>query len=296
MKEMVNIMFDNNSCYGFIGFGLIGGTIARALRQMYPDSYITAYNYYKNRKHPKLEQALEEKTLSSISSTIEEVSKCDVIFLCAPVLTNINYLRELKPHIRKECLITDVGSVKGDISKVIHELDLDANFVGGHPMTGSEKTGYEHSSASLLRGCYYVLTPTSKVCDEYTKWLETFIKSTGANVCILDCDHHDNVVAGISHGPHVISASLVNSVRKLDKEGTYKTLAAGGFKDITRISSSSPDMWRDICISNKTAILEFLDNFTNELDNAKKAINNGDADEIKAFFENAKQYRDGFIK
>ena len=166
------------------------------------------------------------------------------------------------------------------------------NFIGGHPMTGSEKTGYANSDSSYLKDAYYILTPTEEVPAEYTSWLKNFIITAGSHCEIMDYKTHDNVTAAISHCPHIISASLINTVAVLDDDGKYGRLAAGGLKDITRISSSSPEMWQNICLSNPDAIVSFLNRYIATLTNAKEAVISGDSDKLMQFFESAKKYRD----
>lgn len=283
------------SHFGFIGFGLIGGSIARALRHIYPNSTITAYNYYETKTHEKLELARREGTLSSISTSLSDFSSCDVIFLCAPVITNVAYLKRLQPFLSPSCILTDVGSVKGNIHQAIRELGLNRQFVGGHPMTGSEKTGYEHSDASFLQNAYYLLTPTEETEPEFTAWMKDFADACGSVCMILDEISHDRITAGISHGPHVISACLVNTVAVRDTDGSYGKLAAGGFRDITRVSSSSPEMWENICLTNRQSIIDFLDEFTARIGQAKKDIAAGDSTALTKLFTEAKTYRDSIL-
>lgn len=278
--------------FGFIGFGLIGGSIAHSLRRQYPDASIMAYNYYKEKPHPKLEMAAAEGVLSKISTSLEDFSECDVVFLCAPVLTNVSYLGQVAPYITKDCIITDVGSVKGNIHKAVEELGLEHNFIGGHPMTGSEKTGYDNSGARYLDGACYILTPTDKTPAEFTSWMENFVTASGSVCEIMDYATHDMVTAAISHCPHVIAASLVKLAASHDKDGIYKKLAAGGFKDITRIASSSPGMWQNICLANPDSITMLLDEYINILEDIKNAITKGDGNTVMEFFAGAKQYRD----
>lgn len=278
--------------FGFIGFGLIGGSIAHSLRELYPDSEIMAYNYYESKPHPTLEHAKDDGILTYISTDLKDFSKCNVIFLCAPVMTNVSYLKKIHAYISDNCLITDVGSVKGNIHKAIHELGLDDHFVGGHPMTGSEKTGYGNSSSSYLKGAYYILTPTKEVPEEYTEWLKKFVKDSGSHCEVMDYKKHDVITAAISHGPHIISASLINTVASLDDDGTYAKLAAGGLKDITRISSSSPEMWQNISLTNSQCIVSFLDKYIDTLKAARDCVASKDEEGITEFFTNAKSYRD----
>ena len=278
--------------FGFIGFGLIGGSVAHALREQYPDSELMAYNYYITKPHPRLELAAMDGILDKITTDLADFADCDCIFLCAPVIKNIAYLDKLLPYLSKDCLLTDVGSVKSDILAAVKEHGLCEQVVGGHPMTGSEKTGYEHSESAFFRDKYYILTPFAESRPEYVAWMEQFIHDIGSHCILLDPDYHDAVVAGISHGPHVISAALVNAVAALDEDGTYGTLAAGGFHTTTRISSSSPEMWQNICLTNSDKICSFLDKYIETLTAAKQQIADGDKDGLMHFFEAAKNYRD----
>ena len=278
--------------FGFIGFGLIGGSVAHALREQYPDSELMAYNYYITKPHPRLELAAMDGILDEITTDLADFADCDCIFLCAPVIKNIAYLDKLLPYLSKDCLLTDVGSVKSDILAAVKEHGLCEQFVGGHPMTGSEKTGYEHSESAFFRDKYYILTPFAESRPEYVAWMEQFIHDIGSHCILLDPDYHDAVGAGMSHGGHVISAALVNAVAALDEDGTYGTLAAGGFHTTTRISSSSPEMWQNICLTNSDKICIFLDKYIEILTAAKQQIADGDKDGLMHFFEAAKNYRD----
>lgn len=286
---------------GFLGLGLIGGSIARAIKKEYPKTKIQVYT---RRKNPDLEKGIEQGIISNLVYTIDEhFSSCDIIFLCAPVLQNIKFLPILKPLLSEHCLITDVGSVKGNIHKVVSELHMEKNFIGGHPMAGSEKTGFANSSATLLEGAYYLLTPTSLTTDTMLRELLDLLACTGSQCVVLSPQEHDNITAAISHIPHIAAAALVNTVQKNElkkspedssgdsKKYSMKDFAAGGFKDITRIASSSPEMWESICLSNKESIDYFLSYYIDTLSSIRKQIADGDADQIRQFFLEAGQYR-----
>lgn len=279
---------------GFIGFGLIGGSIARALKKKQKPVTLIAYNYYKNKSNHHLEAALTDGNLDCIVTDLADgFSSCDFIFLCAPVLENIKYLSLLKPIIKESCIITDVGSVKGKIYHAVCDLQLTRNFIGGHPMAGTEKTGYEHSYATLLENAYYVLTPSSDTPKDSVKQLTELVEAAGAIPVLLDSNYHDDIVSAISHVPHIISASLVNLVREQDdNEETMRQLAAGGFKDITRISSSSPIMWQNICLTNSDSILRFLRLYIEKLQFMEHAIAKKEKETLLSFFSDAKEYRD----
>ncbi len=159
-------------------------------------------------------------------------------------------------------------------------------------MTGSENTGYAYSDPAFLENAYYLLTYQSDKAKEIVPFFDKFITSLGSVTMVLKPDEHDLAVAAISHLPHVISASLVNLVKHNNKDDLLKTIAAGGFKDITRISSSSPVMWENICLSNKDAILRMITEYQEILESFKTAIEKGDGELIKSKFQSAKDFRD----
>ena len=161
---------------------------------------------------------------------------CDYIFLCAPVITNIRMLSEIRTVLGKKTILTDVGSVKTGIHQEAERLGLDNQFIGGHPMTGSEKTGFESGNDHLFENAYYILTPGKRVPGEWTDRYYRLVQSLKAIPLVLDYREHDYITAAVSHLPHVIASSLVNTVHTLDgREEHMKMIAAGGFRDITRI-------------------------------------------------------------
>ena len=234
---------------GFIGLGLIGGSIAKTIKKKYPDTTLIATA----RHADTIQEAYDYGTIENDTLLpLSDFADCDYIFLCTPVQQNLVYLQELKSFIKPSCIITDVGSVKSDIHKAVTTLDMEANFIGGHPMCGSEKTGFFNATEYLLENAYYIITPTAKTAPAQLEDFHALVKSLGSVPMILDYEKHDFATAAISHLPHIIASSLVNLVSDLDDEQeTMRTIAAGGFKDITRIASSSPVMWQNICLSNQ---------------------------------------------
>lgn len=227
---------------GFIGLGLIGGSIAKSLKRFHPQTRIFAYT----RTEATLDLAVSEGIVDvKCTKEDEAFASCDYIFLCAPVHDNISYLEWLKDHISPDCIITDVGSVKGEIHQAVQKLGLDDHFIGGHPMAGSEKTGFENATDMLIENAYYILTPGGQIdIPRLTQFME-LISSLGAIPLVLTYEEHDYITAAVSHLPHIIASTLVNAVQKMDTpEENMKLIAAGGFKDITRIASSSPVMWQ----------------------------------------------------
>lgn len=275
---------------GFIGLGLIGGSIAKAIRQYYPE--IQLYGHAS--RQATLLAAHEEGVIENDDFLpLEHFSKMDIVFLCSPVRANIDYLRQLAPLVSEDCLLTDVGSVKGEIQKVADELGLSAQFIGGHPMTGSEKDGFAYSSTQLLENAYYILTHNSSIDGSRFNKFKVFISSLGPIAIEATPELHDYATAAISHLPHIISATLVRLVRDNDTpHGLMRTIAAGGFKDITRISSSSPVMWQNICMENRDELLHLLKLYEDALHQAEEMVDKGDEEELLSFFSGAKDYRD----
>ncbi|MBS6396536.1 MAG: prephenate dehydrogenase [Clostridiales bacterium] len=274
---------------GFIGLGLIGGSIARAIRYFYSDTEIIAYS----RTRATVEQAVLDRIVDrAVEQVDDNFADCDYIFLCAPVASNAEYLAQLKPLIHSSCIITDVGSTKCDIHAKVRELDMEEHFIGGHPMAGSEKTGYANSKRILIENAYYVITPTEKVPKEEVERYRDFVKSLKALPLVLDYRIHDYVTAGISHLPHIIASSLVNLVRDSDTEdGIMKMVAAGGFKDITRIASSSPEMWEQICMTNRENISSILKDYIRSLTAIRQQLDAAQAGAIHQLFETSRDYR-----
>ena len=277
---------------GFIGLGLIGGSMAKAIRKAHPDYHIMAYN----RTKEVTQQAQADGIIDTVCEDEDfQFAKCDFIFLCTPVEQNTKYLTFLKSIIGPDAVISDVGSVKGPIHREIAKLGLTSSFIGGHPMAGSEKTGYSNSKAHMLENAYYILTPGEDASlDKISRYVE-LITSINAIPLVLTYEEHDYITAGISHLPHIIAATLVNLVKHLDNEEEHmKMIAAGGFKDITRIASSSPVMWQQICEENQENISRVLDEYIRMLIQARYDVDHHEANAIYQMFESSRDYRDSF--
>ena len=274
---------------GFIGLGLIGGSIAKAIRQYHPTYEIVAFD--KNKE--TLALATQESVIDVAATTIDDnFRNCSYIFLCAPVSYNTAYLKQVAKYLGKECILTDVGSVKTNIHDEVTALGLGSHFIGGHPMAGSEKSGYPNSKAMLIENAYFVLTPCTETKQENLDRYAAFVQQLGAIPVILEAHQHDYITGTISHLPHIIAASLVNFVRDNDtKEELMKNLAAGGFKDITRIASSSPTMWQHICVKNKENISQILANYIETLQQAKAMVDQGDEQGLYQLFDTSRNYR-----
>ena len=249
---------------GFIGLGLIGGSIAKAIRQYYPDFELVAFDKQKETLALAAQEGIIDTACSSINDSF---CNCTYLFLCAPVAYNNAYLAQLKTYLHEGCILTDVGSVKNSIHEAVKKLELEEYFIGGHPMAGSEKSGFANAKAILIENAYFVLTPSEKVSQEKVTAYKDFIASLKAIPIIMNAKETDTA----------------NEYMKL--------LAAGGFKDITRIASSSPTMWQHICLKNHKQISEILDAYIHLLIETKKSVETCNTEQLYDFFDRANNYR-----
>lgn len=281
---------ETNFTIGFIGLGLIGGSIAKNVRRVFPNYTVIGYDTDKEALKKAVEEGVLDRPAAELNS---DFSECSYIFLCAPVQHNLQFLEQLKPYLKEGCIVTDVGSVKGGIHKKVKDLDMETCFIGGHPMVGSEKAGFSYSSDRLIENAYYFITPTEKVNTEKVKEFTSFIEELGALTILLDAKRHDAFTAAISHVPHIMAAELVHTVRNMDTEdGILKQLAAGGFKDITRIASSSPVVWEQISLSNKENIKELLMQIKDSISEMIHALDRDDHSYLNEYFKEAGEYRE----
>lgn len=278
---------------GFISLGLIGGSLAMAIREKYPDARIVAYN----RSREPLIQALKDGIIDAATFEIDETFKdCDYIFLCAPVQTNISFIPRLIPYLSDSTVLTDVGSTKANIHRAVAKIIPGAHFIGGHPMAGKEKSSYFNASSGLLKNCYYYLTPSDGASSEDIKRMEELILSLDCNPIIVDPDKHDFIAGAISHVPHMAAYMLVKLVKDEDTTEEYmRVTAAGGFKDTTRVASSDPTMWTEICLANRDNMLKLMDSYISKLRDVRKLISRGDKDALHALFSEARDYRNSII-
>ncbi|MCX8132012.1 MAG: prephenate dehydrogenase [Clostridia bacterium] len=282
-----------SSKISIIGLGLIGGSLAKALRERAGISRITAVT----RQMDSIKHAIQDGTIScGYTEITQEVLDSDIIFICTPVRRTIKYIDEIAGKVKPDCIITDVGSTKAEIVEYVNNMENPPCFIGGHPMAGSEKTGYSASFSHLFENAYYILSPSKSTHGNHLQLMTDLIKIMGGIPVILDSKEHDRITASISHVPHVIASALVNLVKATDtSDGKMQMLAAGGFKDITRIASSSPEMWENIVSSNSQQVCTILDSFKAMLDEFKKNLIKEDNKNIFDFFKSAKDFRDLFV-
>ena len=280
----------DSKCIGFIGLGLISGSIARAVRAAHPDYRLIAFD----RAGDSLVRAMQDGVINQATDKIDSsFSQCSVIILGMPVSLNIACLGRLKDLVSEDCVITDVGSVKSGIHEAAERLGLSDRFVGGHPMTGSERSGYANSSPLLMENAYYIITTSPRLPEERIEAIRSIARDIHSIPIVIDCREHDKITASISHLPHVIAFSLVNLIRTSDsRDGLMRQLAAGGFRDITRIASSSPDMWESICLENSGPVLTAIESYKSLLSAIEDAIKEKDGRYLHTFFQEARDYRD----
>jgi prephenate dehydrogenase len=279
--------------FAIIGLGLIGGSLAKAFRQRLGVHDIIAVDKCAH----SIEQAVNDGIISCGFTEIgRQVWSSDFIFVCTPVKEITGILDMAAENAKPGCIITDVGSTKAGIIDFVSNMDAQFCFIGGHPMAGTEKTGYSSSFAHLFENAYYILTPCRNVQQASIDILAGLVKGIGGIPVILEADEHDKIAAGISHVPHLIASALVNLVKEMDGalDGKMQMLAAGGFKDITRIASSSPEIWESIILSNKQEAENVLEAYIDILKKIKSSVNLGDSDSIYSFFETARNYRKSF--
>jgi len=282
---------------GIIGLGLIGGSVAKALKKVHAqNSYIIAYDINPS----ELQSALEEGIINERADEVGKAfQKCNVIFICTPIGEIAPTVEKLLPHLAPDCILTDIGSTKYDVVQEITSLIEKQNkklyFIGGHPMAGSERSGYQASTPHLFENAYYVLTPSMDTPDFILFILQKLVERLGAIPIILSASYHDFATAAVSHIPHIIASSLVHLVKKSDGENRYlHTLAAGGFKDITRIASSNATVWQHICLSNHEQILKLFKQYKSILQEFITFLESKDEEALYDFFESSRIYRDTF--
>ncbi|MFM9278965.1 prephenate dehydrogenase [Paenibacillus jiagnxiensis] len=272
------------------GVGLIGGSLALCFKGK-PGISVVGHAHLPELLEPMVSRGVVDSATLSVE---EAALDADFIFLCVPVGQLEHYLLLLsKLPLKKGCIISDVGSTKQSITSLAKQIQWDGvYFIGGHPMAGSERSGITAASAVLFENAYYVLSPAAGVPEGVCHSLEKLLKYTGAQVVRVEPGMHDDIVGAISHLPHIIAASLVNQVRTHNEEnGLYRVLAAGGFRDITRIASSDPIVWRDILLSNRDVLLNLLQEWNQQIERFTRLLVERDGEGIADEFRAAGAFR-----
>lgn len=273
---------------GIIGLGLMGGSIAKGLKLKNNNIEILAYDT----NISDLEIAKKEKIIDSYTTSVDNSFKgLDYIFICVPVKYTIDIAKSLENIVDDNTLITDIGSTKSTIVSTLETFNF--NYIGTHPMVGKEKSGFIYADSHLYDNSYFLITTTPKTSTKNIEKIKEVISLLNAKPLLIPLEKHDFAVSVISHIPHIIAYSLVNMTKNLEDENNYlKTLAAGGFKDITRIASSSAQMWNSVCIENNEQILNTLEEFKKSLSTIENYIRQKDESKMIDFFCEAKQFRD----
>lgn len=277
-----------------IGVGLIGGSLARILREKGEVGEIVGVG----RGAANLRQAVELGVIDRYThDPAEGVQGADMVFLATPVCSIVEMTALIAPHLAPGAVVTDGGSVKeGVVAPCEALMPAAAHFVGGHPIAGTEKSGVEASFAALYQGKRCIITPTPRTDGRALEKVRRMWETAGSEVVLMDVAKHDRVVAAISHLPHMVAYSLVNAVDGYDRfEESILKYSAGGFRDFTRIASSDPLMWRDIALMNREAILEMMEYFSRYLAVLHSLVEHGDGDGLERFFRESKQSRDAIL-
>ncbi|KPU44072.1 glutamyl-tRNA reductase [Oxobacter pfennigii] len=271
-----------------IGAGLIGGSLIKAFLSTGEFDVTCVDNDEDN-----LKLALNDGAkVISIENIKEAVFDCDLIFVCTPVMDMLNIIKDVISGVKKGCIISDAGSTKGWIMKNLAPyIKEDVYFIGGHPMAGSEKSGYINASANMFKGASYILIPRMGVPEGKVKALEEVISKTGALTVIQDEFTHDKWTASLSHLPYIVSICLSSSIDRGGYEDDILKMSAGSLRDMTRVSDSSLNMWRDICATNKEQIMANLSKFREELDCFTQILEQGELKDIENYIVKAKDFR-----
>lgn len=272
------------------GVGLMGGSLALCFKGK-PGLHVVGHS-----KNPaSVEKYLQRGVVDEATTSLRDAAAdADFIFLCVPVGNLEEYLSELQTvDLKPGCIITDVGSTKASVSRFAEQTNLKkAYFIGGHPMAGSERSGVEAASSHLYENAYYVLTPAAGVPEEAYERLVELIRYTRAQIVRVEAGLHDEIVGAISHLPHIIAAALVNQVAAYNETNPlYEHLAAGGFRDVTRIAASEPTIWRDILLSNRDVMLRLLKDWNKAVERFTDLLEQKDGQGIENEFRLAGEFR-----
>ncbi|MGK7378254.1 prephenate dehydrogenase [Planococcus sp. 1R117A] len=270
-----------------IGLGLIGGSLAKAL-QRHAGVQVAGYDADPHTARKAFKMGIIHSSPPSLERAAAEA---DVIVFATPVGTTIKLMEQSKYwNLKADVILTDTGSTKNHIMEAARKLNH--TFIGGHPMVGSHKSGVEAAKEVLFENAFYILTPSEGTSEESISFLKELLSVTKAKIKVLKADEHDYMTAIVSHFPHLIAASLVHQLAKEEEYPFAKQLAAGGFRDITRIASSNPEMWRDITTQNNDMIVQQLTNWMEEMEQLRDLLVRNEPEPIQQYFQRAKSVRD----
>ena len=283
------------------GVGLIGGSVALALKKSGAAPKIVGVG----RNLENLQTAIKLGVIDEAESNVAKaVADADMVLIATPVAQTPKILEAITPHLGTHTVITDAGSTKSDIQEYVNNASKQANnpqqflsqFVGGHPIAGAEKSGVTAAQADLFVGKNVVLTPNENTSAEAIKAVREMWLLTGANVSEMTAQAHDQIFAAVSHLPHLLAFALVNDLASRPNAKQLFDFAASGFRDFTRIAGSSPEMWRDISLANKNALLDELQAYQAEISALQQLLKNEDSQGLQAMFECASRARQAWQK
>lgn len=277
------------------GVGLIGGSVALALKKAGSTALIIGVG----RSKESLQTALDLGVIDAASTDIAQaVSDADLILIATPVAQTPDILSAIKPHLSVDTVITDAGSTKSDVLAYASDVlaERAKQFVGGHPIAGAEKSGVTAAHADLFRSKNVILTPTTKNSVEAISRVKALWELCGANITDMTAATHDSVFAAVSHLPHLLAFALVDDIASRPNAEQLFSFAASGFRDFTRIAGSHPEMWRDISLANRTALLSELTAYQTELAQLKQLLETQDSAGLQALFERASTARNDWAK
>lgn len=278
-----------------VGVGLIGGSFALALKEAGAVARVIGVG----RGSANIRRAIELRIIDAAGALdARTLGEADLVLLAVPVGQMQAVMRAAAPWLGATTVVTDAGSTKQDVVALARrELQGSiGRFVPGHPIAGTEKSGAEAAAAGLYRGRRVVLTPLAENDPGAVSRVRAAWECCGARVFQMPPEQHDAVLAAVSHLPHVLAYALVDRIAGRENAGELFAFAAGGFRDFTRIASSSPEMWRDICLANRAALLEQLDGYGDELAQVRALLDRGDAEGLEALFSRAREARDRWVK
>ncbi len=273
-----------------IGLGLIGGSIAKALQNCDVAYTISAYD-----KPEVLEKAKKENVIDRIFSKPIEAISADIIFVCLPLNLSIEVFKELAPLISSKTILTDVSGVKLVFQKEWEKIKSVGMYIGGHPMTGKEKGGYENSDPLLFENSVYIVTQDLSKTNDFEKF-KLVLEKLGANILFIPAKQHDVIAASVSHLPQLLPVALVNTASLKTDEYNFLDLAAGGFRDMTRIASSNFNIWENVINQNQNQILTAIEKYSFELDKIKYWVTTNNNAELEKYFIEASKHRNEIPK
>lgn len=276
-----------------LGLGLIGGSLALALKQRNAVAEVVGWGH----REASLQRGLELGVIDRYGLSLPEVvASADIVVLATPTLVAERMLEQLAPLLRPDLIITDVASVKGSLERAARRIfgGLPPNLVLAHPIAGSEQSGVAAARGDLFVDHRVILTPAKETALRALATIERLWTATGADVVQMTVERHDAVLAATSHLPHLLAYALVDSLAGEPAQRDIFQFAAGGFRDFTRIASSDPQMWHDIALANRDALLTAVDQFSDGLARLRAAIDQHDGPSIMATFSRAKEARDEF--